>query len=244
MRRFTPSRPRNSKSADVSRAILRHRLQQAARPQFVGLTDPGIGRQRPQHQDVKLLVAHRGVGFVKILVAQPDETIERLAPHGRPRIERIDRRGRLAGMRQYAQKIDESLFGDLRTRKQDRIGEVETVPIVQGQIVRPVGRIAQGLRHIGQPESPPPGSPVRTLGIRRVCGGFRGFGALGGFGTLGGADLRTSGQHARSAEQQQQQFVGPCHGFSQSAAAFTNVISGDCTRRASVSGLFSSIRFR
>ena len=171
-------------------------------------------------------------------------TIERLAPHGRPRIERIDRRGSLAGMGQHAQKIDESLLGDLRTRKQDRIGEVETVPIVQGPDSPPGRPDRAGPPAHRAAESPPPGSPVRALGIRRVCGGFRGFKHSRGFGALSGADLRTSGQHARSAEQQQQQFVGPCHRFSQSAAAFTNVISGDCTRRASVSGLFSSIRFR
>ena len=53
---------------------------------------------------------------------------------------------------QDAEEIDKGLLGDFRTGDERRIGKIEVVPVMQGQVRRPVFRRRQRDRHVGQTE--------------------------------------------------------------------------------------------
>ena len=101
---------------------------------------------------MQFLVVHGRIGFVQVLVAQRDEMIEHF-PVGQGAAEKgIDGSLCPVGIGQDAEEIDKGLLGDFRTGDERRIGKIEVVPVMQGQVRRPVFRRRQRDRHVGQTE--------------------------------------------------------------------------------------------
>ena len=101
---------------------------------------------------MQFLVMHGRIGLVEVLVTQPDEVIQHLLSGCGAAEKSIDGSLCPVGIGQDAEEIDKGLLGDFRTGDERRIGKIEVVPVMQGQVRRPVFRRRQRDRHVGQTE--------------------------------------------------------------------------------------------
>ena len=65
---------------------------------------------------------------------------------------RIDSRAGTGRIRQDADKVGKSLLGDLRTANKRRIRKIKAIPLMQRQIIGPLGRFGQRGGDIRQAE--------------------------------------------------------------------------------------------
>ena len=136
----------------VSRTVLHGYFQQVAGTYLVRIGQAGVVQQCPQYEDMQFLVMHGRIGLVEVLVTQPDEVIQHLLSGCGAAEKSIDGSLCPVGIGQDAEEIDKGLLGDFRTGDERRIGKIEVVSVMQGQVRRPVFRRRQRDRHVGQTE--------------------------------------------------------------------------------------------
>ena len=126
--------------------VLHGHLQIVLRGDAFVFVVPRAPQLRLQHGDVELVVAQRRIGVVEHLLGEHREVVEHLARGGGAAHQRVDRRtvGRTVGDQRNVAGISLDHLQRVGPDGEERIGEVEAVPVVHAQVVAPlVGREAR-----------------------------------------------------------------------------------------------------